>query len=169
MVYESAIEIYDISTLKVLRQIVCCRDICVYCNNVYLKNGCKGVLSYAKYTFEAEKFSEMLKASLSVPPYKELYYEDVKRIILESGIVGVVDNVTYVDKNHPSFNNNDIIKILKSTFEYQIKGRITHNRNNIYVIHPMCYEYYRNEIDLTAFVYPNEFDDEEDAISKIEL
>jgi hypothetical protein len=130
---------------------------------------CSNVLSFQKYIFDEDKFSEMLKTTLSATSYNRVTIEDVRRIILESGIIGIVDSEVFVEKNHPSFQNEEIIKILKSTFEYQIKGRISKNKKNIYVIHPMCYEYYRNEIDLTAFVYPNEFDDEDDEISRIEL
>lgn len=51
-----------------------------------------------------------------------------------------------------------------AAFEYQIKDTLSFGRKDIYVLHPMCYEYFANEIDYNALVYPTPADDAGDNV-----
>ena len=66
-----------------------------------------------------------------------------------------------------TFKTDAPFDLIIANFEYQIKGKITATLTDQYVIHPMCYEYYRCYVDDCSMVYPNRFADEEDIINTI--
>lgn len=90
--------------------------------------------------------------------------DDIKRILIESGLVGVVYKEHFIKENNELFQNKVVNKISIAIFEYQRKDTITHRSGAIYVLHPMCYEYYVNEIDYNALVYPEPANDSGDDI-----
>ena len=88
--------------------------------------------------------------------------EDYFEMIKESGLIGKVYRNSYVEKNNLWFENPNILKLIITLFEYQLKERLPLSDNDQCVLHPMCYEYFENYIDYNAFVYPLPIDDEED-------
>ena len=80
--------------------------------------------------------------------------DDIKNILIESGLVGVVYKEHFIKENSELFQNKVVNKISIAVFEYQRKDKLTHRSGFVYILHPMCYEYYVNEIDYNALVYP---------------
>ena len=57
-------------------------------------------------------------------------------------------------------NGNNRIRIINAKFEYQIKGRLSLNKNDFYVLHPMCYEHFECKVGNLTLVYPDVFPEE---------
>jgi hypothetical protein len=79
--------------------------------------------------------------------------EEVKRLFLESGVIGVKDS----RHNLPTGNK----VLLVGLFEYQVKGTLILTNRSTCVIHPMFYQELLTDIDKDIFVYPMPAEDEE--------
>lgn len=116
---------------------------------------CRAVLSNSIFCFSEVMLDKRLKSKV----YNKSYdIDDVKRILLESGLVGEITNV------HISENN---IYHIKAKFEYQIKGKLSFVKTMGYVLHPMCYEHYLCRIHEDALVLPNGLDSTDEIINSI--
>ena len=83
-------------------------------------------------------------------------------ILKESGMIGKIYSERYIDKNNSYFENDRIIRIIVSLFEYQVKEKLVFDNSDFCVLHPMCYEYFENSIDFNTLVYPYPVGDDED-------
>lgn len=129
----------------------------------------KSVLSQKRNFLDGSELNIAIKDALNIYGSIGLSEKDVKQILIESGIIGQVQANRYVDRNNELFKNVNVMKISIALFEYQIKDTLPLRNGVQYVLHPMCYEYYANEIDYNAMVYPTPADDIEDNIlSKLE-
>jgi len=129
----------------------------------------KSVLSQKRNFLDSNELNSAIKDALSIYGSIGLSERDIKQILIESGIVGQVQTNRYVEENSELFKNTKVIKICIALFEYQIKDTLPLKNGVQYVLHPMCYEYYANEIDYNALVYPTPADDLDDNIlSKLE-
>ena len=116
---------------------------------------CREVLCNSVFCFTEATLDNRLKSKIYNKSYDR---DDVKRILLESGLVGEITNV------HISDNN---IYHIKAKFEYQIKGKLSFAKTMGYVLHPMCYEYYLCQIHEDALVLPNSLDSNDEIINSI--
>lgn len=138
-----------------------------------IKDACEVVLQNRKYYFQGRELNDKLKeAMINREGYDD---SDIKRILLESGLVGKINEISYLyvkededSKNRkPTIHNS--IRIIKAKFEYQVKGRLSLNRNDFYVIHPMCYEHFECKVGRQTLVYPVEFDDDVEIMKSVQL
>lgn len=118
-----------------------------------------------KRNFMTEReFKNALKDGASVFGPEQMNESDVEQILIESGMVGQVYQEGFVERGNDLFQNNHVLKVCIAAFEYQIKDTLSFGRNDIYVLHPMCYEYFANIIDYNALVYPTPADDADDNV-----
>ncbi len=124
---------------------------------------CSRILGNRKYFMSDEELNEYIERIKSNLLSIQLSKSDIKQVLIQSGILGtyINEDVHYIDKGNNYFKNPNIIKIIPVKYEYQIKGRLPYNEESIYVIHPMCYEYYRTKVDYNCLIYP-ECDDDSD-------
>ena len=120
-----------------------------------------------RFFIKKEELMLEIKAALKEIPAKSLdetiiNSEDFFEILKESGLIGKIHRERYVESNNYYFDNNKVLKILIALYEYQVKEKLPFQNEDICVLHPMCYEYYENEIDYNTLVYPASVDDEED-------
>lgn len=119
---------------------------------------------YKRKNFMNEKeLNEAIRGASSLFDPLGLSTEDIKTILIESGLIGKVSREGYVEENNEKFNNVSVLKVSIAQFEYQLKQTLP-DRDGDYVLHPMCYEFYVNEIDCHAFVYPEPANDISDDI-----
>lgn len=88
--------------------------------------------------------------------------DDYFEILKESGLIGKIHIERYIENGNLHFKNDKIIKIVIALFEYQVKEKLPFLDNDVCVLHPMCYEFFENCIDLNTLIYPAPIDDEED-------
>lgn len=153
-----------------------CSALSMY-HNFYIDIGpiCDIVLSNQTYCFKASDIEDAMKKAagevrriIRMNPDSLIYdKQDIQRILLESGLVGKVIDYKVIAKGHPKFNNESEITLITAQFEYQIKGRLSFNVNDLYVIHPMCYEHYTCKLHKKVLVYPDKASDEGDIICNI--
>lgn len=123
----------------------------------------KSVLYKRRNFLNEIDLNDAIKSAASVFRGLGLQNNDIKQILIESGLVGQLYEEWYVEENSGFFNNKSVIKICIALFEYQIKDTLP-LKVETYVLHPMCYEYYSNEINYNALVYPFPSDDIEDNV-----
>lgn len=124
----------------------------------------KEVLGKKPSIMETSEFNTAIKDALGTIDIVGLSVDEVKQILIESGMVGQLFDEHYVRENSDLFKNDRVIKICITLFEYQIKDTLSVLKGGKYVLHPMCYEYYVNKIDYNALVYPEPADDLDDNI-----
>ena len=139
----------------------------MYENSFYdINSACFVVLNSLNFVFSLSDIRDRLKEA-EAQSNRAYDKEEILRVLFESGLVGVVNEVRHVDKTIPPFKSEKSFDFIIANFEYQIKGRIVPTFYDQYVIHPMCYEYYRCFVDNESMVYPSRFADEDDIIASI--
>jgi hypothetical protein len=137
-------------------------------------NACEIVLQNRRFYFAGGALNDKLREAEA----HRIGYdsEDIKRILLESGLVGKVNDVSFrimenTDDKHETKESTpeNSIRVIKAKFEYQVKGRLSLNRNDYYVIHPMCYEHFECEVGSRSLVYPIEFSDDDEIMRSVRL
>lgn len=133
---------------------------------------CEIVLHDLNYYFKGKELEDRLKEAVAI--YQGYDKEDIKRILLESGLVGKINKISYISKNNsPSenitHNQNKCVRIVKAKFEYQVKGRLSLNRDSYYVLHPMCYEHFECTLGSQTLVYPDEFRNDAEWLKSVKL
>lgn len=73
------------------------------------------------------------------------------------------------DSKNKRYTIQNSIRIIKAKFEYQVKGRLSLNRDDYYVLHPMCYEHFECKVGSQTLVYPDEFGDEAEIMKSVQL
>lgn len=131
-----------------------------------INSACFVVLNSLKFVFSLSDIRDRLKEA-EVQSKREYDKDEILRILFESGLVGVVNEVRHVEKTISPFKSEKPFDFIIANFEYQIKGKIVPSSYDQYVIHPMCYEYFRCFVDDESMVYPSRFADEDDIIDSI--
>lgn len=127
---------------------------------------CCDVLNGKNYCFSAKEFDGYIRAVKKI--YKQgLSLDEIKRVIIESGLVGIEENGAYIPENSKWFENKKVIRIMNTSFEYQIKGNLVYNNDSIMYIHPMCYEYFKCKISRYTMVYPDRNADPDDILNDV--
>ena len=125
------------------------------------------ILSKKEYIIDAASLDEYINsADLG---NVRLSKQDIKRILIESGIIGTVNEpeIHYISPNSSWFQNPNICKIVPALFDYQVMGKLIHNKESVFVIHPLCYEYYNITIDCNCLVYPENYDETDETFNYI--
>lgn len=138
-----------------------------------IKDACEIVLQSRKYYFQGKELDDKLKEA--VANRKGYDIVDIKRILLESGLVGKINEISQIyvkedeDSKNKKFTMQNSIRIIKAKFEYQVKGRLSLNKADFYVLHPMCYEHFECRVGSQTLVYPDEFDDDAEVMKTVRL
>ncbi len=119
-----------------------------------------------KYKFSAKELEAYIRTA-KTKYKKNLDVEEIEKIFVESGIIGIMETERYVPENSQWFENDKVIKILDASFEYQKKGTLIYNLDSIMLIHPMCYEYFKCEISKYTMVYPDKDVDPDDFLYEL--
>lgn len=131
-----------------------------------INDACFIVLNSSKFVFTLNDIKKKLKEAEQ--QVNNAYDKDeILRIMFESGLVGVVNEIRHINNPPQVFKSNKPFNFIIANFEYQLKGKIVPTLNDQYVVHPMCYEYFRCYVDDCSMVYPDRFADEEDIINTI--
>lgn len=141
-----------------------------------ITQACEIVLQNRKYYFLGKELEYKLKeAAVNKIGYGKT---EIKRILLESGLIGKINDISYlynIKDGQTSFNKEipptpkNSIQIIKAKFEYQVKGRLSLNREDVYVLHPMCYEHFECIVGCRSMVYPDQFDDDVEIMNSVRL
>lgn len=119
---------------------------------------CEIVLHNQRYYFQGVELGDRLKEAAVNRAYD---VDDIKRILLESGLIGKINDISrwrVKDDDTQNLNINNSIQIVKAKFEYQIKGRLFLNKDDWFVLHPMCYEHFNCSVGSQTLVYPGDLD-----------
>ncbi len=123
-----------------------------------INEACEIILQNRHYFFQGKELDDKLKEAVANNNGYDI--TDIKRILLESGLIGKFNEIS---------PGKDNIHFIKAKFEYQVKGRLSLNKEDLYVIHPMCYEHFECSIDNMVLVYPDEFDDDGEIMKSVRL
>lgn len=104
-------------------------------------------------TFNYGELSEKLKETNSLRASAGLGKEDVLRLLLESGCLGILSEEVH------SLPNGTELK--EAYFEYQIKGILQHSNRSIFAIHPMMYQVSQIIVKTKEYIYPVPIEHEE--------
>ncbi len=140
------------------------KDLAEGCLNMYkqiyqnadtiVKRGLKGSRSY----FDYSTLDKYLKEVSSLRAEFELSSEEVKRLLLAAGVLGIQQS---------RYDLQDCeMAVVEALFEYQVKDTLTLTNKDICVLHPMFYEPLETCVDVNTFVYPKPAEDEEEKILK---
>ncbi|MFA6186000.1 MAG: hypothetical protein WC770_02145 [Phycisphaerae bacterium] len=110
-------------------------------------------LTDAPSEFDYSRLDQQMKELHSLRRQIGIGSEDIKRLFLESGVIGIKR------ERHNFPNDNKIL--LAGLFEYQVKGTLFLTNKSICVIHPMFYQELHTDIDRDTFVYPMPAEEEE--------
>ena len=140
----------------------------------HIHTACDIVLHGRKCFFQGKELDDKLKEAAATNRL-EYSVDRIKRILIESGLVGKVNDISHkyvLDDNDckkriPSKENS--IRIITAKFEYQVKGRLTVNKTDYYVLHPMCYEHYECFVGDHTLVYPDQFEDDTEVMKSVRL
>lgn len=113
------------------------------------------VLNHAPSHFTGAHLDSMLKEVSALRSDADLSSEDIKRLLLESGSIGI---------EYCTHNINEKINLVEAIFEYQVKGVLTISNDTKLVIHPMIYQEVHADVDMEKFVYPMPMEAEEKAL-----
>ena len=128
---------------------------------------CEVVLNSQKFYFQGKEIEDRLKESEAhCTSYDK---EDIKRILIESGLVGKINEISDMPTIDPNDSEEVRLRIIKARFEYQVKGHLTLNRDDYYVIHPMCYEHFACYVDTKTIVFPDTSSNDSDWIQSVRL
>lgn len=84
---------------------------------------CCDVLSGKRYCFTAKEFNGYIRSVKKI--YKEgLKTDEIRRVLIESGLVGIEDHMSFIPEDSKWFQNEKVIRIVSALFEYQMKGRL---------------------------------------------
>ena len=125
------------------------------------------------YYFQGKDLNDKLKEAVVNRQGYDI--NDIKRILLERGLIGKINEISKKcvkedeDGKNKRYTIQNSIRIIKAKFEYQVKGRLPLNRDDYYVLHPMCYEHFECKVGSQTLVYPDEFGDEAEIMKSVQL
>lgn len=134
---------------------------------------CEIVLRSQQFYFKGKDLEKRLKEAES----NRFGYdrEDINRILLESGLVGKINRISslYISNDKDNNDNAEIpkkeIRVMEAKFEYQVKGRLSLNKDDYYVLHPMCYEHFECMLDSLTLVYPDALDNDAEWMKSVRI
>ncbi len=136
-----------------------------------INDTCEIILQNRHYYFQGKDLDDKLKEAVANNNGYDI--TDIKRILLESGLIGKINEISLInnkkDENDKCSNDESKVHYVKAKFEYQVKGRLSLNREDLYVLHPMCYEHFECSIDNMVLVYPDEFGDDAEIMKSVRL
>lgn len=137
-------------------------------NNTYpnIESACSTVLRNQRFLFKGEAIIDHIKKAAAITSQHGYGTDEIKRVLLESGLIGVVSSIEVIPANSPLHNDRDITLVM-ARFEYQIKGFLMFDKDEYYVVHPMCYEHYTCELNKHVLVYVDKNSDNQDIINTI--
>lgn len=109
-------------------------------------NGINECFDYSDLTTKIAEVSALRTAA-------NLSREDVIRLMLESGAIGI-----RIKDGHMLSNG---IELIPGHFEYQVKGTIVEGNSSKFVVHPMYYQETGSNTRMKVYVYPVPLEDEE--------
>lgn len=112
----------------------------------------KHTLTRANSYFDSSSLDILLKETSSLRKKRNLSREDVKRLFLETGVIGIKGE---------EHRLTDPYKLWEALFEYQVKGTLAITQRSECVIHPMFYEDLQINVDMSTIIYPIPQEDEE--------
>jgi len=118
----------------------------------------KSVLSGAKNYFPAEELDTRIRNAKAEKSAAQMTSSNVKRLLLESGILGVV-------RERKELGSGKVV--IEAVFEYQIKDILPLKNDSIYAVHPMVYQDFQIALDVDSFVYPMPSLEEEEILFAI--
>ncbi len=110
-------------------------------------------LTDAPSYFDASCLDRLLKETSALRAAVDLDKEDIKRLLLECGAIGLV-----VRKHALTEQRKELLEVL---FEYQVKGTLVLTNRSQLAVHPMYYEELHINVDFNSFTYPLPAEDEE--------
>lgn len=116
----------------------------------------KRILHNLPACFDFKTLTKKLPEANTLRAQSNLSREDLIRLLLESGSVGVRAGK---ERRMPSG-----VHLIEGFFEYQIKGILQISNASEFIVHPMLYQDVQTEIDLKQFVYPVPLENEEKEI-----
>ena len=128
---------------------------------------CSDILYKKNFLITKNDLMKSIKSVINNSNYKidkdfKMDAEKCFEILKECGMIGKIYSERYIDKNNSYFENDKIVRIVVSLFEYQVKEKLIFDNSDFCVLHPMCYEYFENEIDYNTLIYPSPVGDDED-------
>ena len=111
------------------------------------------VLSRAPSHFDARMLDALIKEVSKLRAKSGLSTEDVIRLLLECGAVGIEG-----DLHEFSSTGKFLMEVL---FEYQVKGVLVPSNRTRLAIHPMLYQEVQSDVDMSRIAYPLPGEDEE--------
>lgn len=138
-----------------------------------IKDACEIVLQGRTYYFQGKDLESKLKEAVVNKQGYDIH--DIKRILLESGLIGKINEIAKIsvkeddDSKNKRYTMKNSIRIIKAKFEYQVKGRLSLNKYDYYVLHPMCYEHFECKVGIQTLVYPDEFEDDNEIMKSVQL
>ena len=139
-------------------------------NNFYpgIEEVCASVLKNQRFIFKGKDISDQLKEGAKYAAKNGYGYgeDEIKRALIESGLIGLAGDCDTI-KPGSRLENTQEIQVINTRFEYQVKGNLKFDRNDIYVIHPMCYEHFTCDLVQNVLVYADKNSDNMDIIHTI--
>lgn len=130
---------------------------------------CEIVLHGQYFYFQGKDLENRLKeAEVNKAGYDK---NDIKRILLESGLVGKINEISYItcEEKVDSTLSRTNVRVIKAKFEYQVKGRLSLNKDDFYVLHPMCYEHFECMLDAKTLVYPESYNNDVEWMKSVKI
>lgn len=130
-------------------------------------DACTIVLRHKNYIFEGKDIVPDIKDAASMTTAYGYGSSEIQQILLESGLIGVAGESTTINPNNKTLANEQEATAVFARFEYQVKGNLLFDKNEYYVIHPMCYEHFTCYLNPNVLVYVDKNSDHQDRIHTI--
>lgn len=131
-----------------------------------IESACSIVLKNQNYLFRGDDLVDSVRKAAANTSKLGYGAEEIKRVLLESGLIGVVNSIEVIPANSPLHNEREI-SLVMARFEYQIKGLLLFDKDEYYVVHPMCYEHLTCKVNKYVLVYVDKNSDSQDIINSI--
>lgn len=129
----------------------------------HIADTCSIVLRNQKFVFREQDILDRLKEAAAHIAAEGYGQSEIKRVLLESGLVGSAGSCDTISAGS-ILNNHNTVQVINARFEYQIKGNLMFSKDDFYVIHPMCYEHFTCYLAPYVLVYADKNSDELDII-----
>lgn len=125
------------------------------------------VLRHKNYIFKGKDIVRDMKEAAAMTAAYGYGTSEIQQILLESGLIGVAGDFTTINPNNKTLANEQEAIAVFARFEYQVKGNLLFDKDEYYVIHPMCYEHFTCYLNPDVLVYVDKNSDQQDRIHTI--
>ena len=122
----------------------------------HAQNVVKRAPSGQRAYFAADLLDGLIKGVSDLRRLDGLERVDVKRILFETGALGLAQAAHAVADNEH--------RLLEGVFEYQLKDTLALAKESVCMIHPMFHEWLQVFVDQTTLTYPLPYEEEEHAV-----